>query len=701
MKQLKAARYEINKLNIKNGELVAEVNELITENTELKGRLSKKEKQPHSPHSSSDEKLELNHEDTGTEGAAATLSEKQQLQQLERDIERLRVENDKLKVGMIRGTDLETETPPDLEAGEQTSNTTTTTPNSARRKSVKEQVSQAKRQTMTLKALNKKLKEDPKRRKSSTLLATQTYQRPMKTLKDFRFCISLRPLFTESGKLAAMFEIHQFFIVVLEVIPSLAYLQALNWWEPLTMLFAMTTTLGNSAIGNATDVSNITMANATSSMFDDDAWVNTTPNNITSLYGEELISVMDPVGYTSIIVPSTLAWAMSCSFAAQHDSYFVPHRMNFELIAGFVAILSVCSGSVWFFSELMGSSVSFFVVDIPHIAVGYVLWQLYIFRTSKKYKPKLRHPRVNQAFGSDPDAESLNNSAKRNTLITSTLIPMVLTTMYMFVLIPSFQSFSPLFQTMIRIFGHSTIKSQSDVRQRDGFATGIFKSTVKLNCQSMFPMECIWAIAGRFLISAGNPGFWLVVTLVGVSGMEWSMRVNAECLEGAYLQLLGQPLLTGQALDNYRIAEAASQAQDDAVEQGAIMIVGAVQLLLVDQRAALGLGLGAVAPAKAKIVSVVALQLAVEVPTDVVTTAQLIDDGLNVHKYYDDVDEDGVITPHTLPMKIGESFSFGMGLSATLMFFRIAPIPVFCTSGDVCSCSFYKEELAKLCASYK
>jgi len=278
---------------------------------------------------------------------------------------------------------------------------------------------------------------------------------------------------------------------------------------------------------------------------------------------------------------------------------------------------------------------------------------------------------------------------------------MVLTMFYMFVLIPSFQSCSPAAQTMIRIFGHSFIKSQSDVRQRDNFATGKFESTVKVKCNGMFPMECIWATAGRFLVSAGNAGFLLFVTLGGVSVMEWNTRVNAECLEGAYLQLLGQPLLTGQALDNYRIAEAASQAQDDAVEQGSIIIVGAVQLFLFDQRAALGLGFGDSLPSKSAILKVIGLQLAVEVPTDVVTTAQLIDDGLNVHKYYDDVDEDGVITPHTLGMKIGESASFGLGLNAALLFFRIAPIPVFCSSGDVCSCSFYKKELEKLCTSYK
>ena len=85
------------------------------------------------------------------------------------------------------------EVTPDLEAGLRT---TTTTSAPAPRKSIKEQVSIAKLETEKLQAENKKLKDNPQRQKSSTLLAPFTYQRPMKTLKDFRFCISLRPLFS-------------------------------------------------------------------------------------------------------------------------------------------------------------------------------------------------------------------------------------------------------------------------------------------------------------------------------------------------------------------------------------------------------------------------------------------------------------------------------------------------------------------------
>jgi hypothetical protein len=270
----------------------------------------------------------------------------------------------------------------------------------------------------------------------------------------------------------------------------------------------------------------------------------------------------------------------------------------------------------------------------------------------------------------------------------------------MFVLIASFQSCSAPIKSLIRVFGHTFIKGQSDIRQRDGFASDGFVSTVKAECIVMYAMESVWAIAGRFLItsSAGQDYNWYLFTLFGMSYMEWFMRVNAESLEYLWLVYIqGKPPLTRISLDRYRIAETCSQAQDDAVEQGAIIIVGAIRLFLFSQRAALGLGMGSTAPTIASMLWVVGTQLAVEIPTDIITTAQLIEDGFNVHEYYQDCDEDGVITPHNFMMKVNESCCFGFGTWVALVFFRIAPIPVFCSNSDICSCSFYHNELAAFC----
>ena len=277
---------------------------------------------------------------------------------------------------------------------------------------------------------------------------------------------------------------------------------------------------------------------------------------------------------------------------------------------------------------------------------------------------------------------------------------MVLGFVYLFVIIPSFQSSSSLVQCIIRVFGHTFIKGQSDVRQRDGFARNKQSKTAKAACGNMFAMECVWAIAGRFLISGAVGSYnWYLLTLLSTAYMEWFMRVNSEPLEYLWLVYIsGLPPLTGRSLNNFRIAEACSQAQDDAVEQGAIVIVGVVQLLLFNQRSALGLGLVSdVAPAFADLIMVIGMQLAIEIPTDILTTAQLVEDGLNLHEYYRECEEDSVITQHTLMHKVNESCCFGLGLFASMLFFRIAPIPLFCDSGNICSCSFYQNELAKLC----
>ena len=315
------------------------------------------------------------------------------------------------------------------------------------------------------------------------------------------------------------------------------------------------------------------------------------------------------------------------------------------------------------------------------------------------FDAKPKYPRKTQVFTDSVDETSIKSESDKNGLIVTTLIPMILVISYIFAMIPTFASGSPPVKFLVRIFGHSFIKAQSDMRQRDAFATRTFSQTVKSMSYDMFAMECVWSVAGRFLLtgSAGSVG-WYYATLVCTAYIEFFMRVNAEALEGVWLKyVVGKPLLTGQALANYRIAEAASQAQDDAVEQGAILLTGGVQYFLFNQRAAVSLGFGGVAPTLGYVMKIAGSQLIVEVLTDIVTTSQLIDGGLNVHVYYDDVEEDGVITPHTFMHKVNESCCFLLSLFAMLMFFRIAPIPFFCSGPDICKCVIYKEETERMC----
>ena len=243
------------------------------------------------------------------------------------------------------------------------------------------------------------------------------------------------------------------------------------------------------------------------------------------------------------------------------------------------------------------------------------------------------------------------------------------------------------------------MKHQSDMRQRNAFATKEFDDTVKRMCMDMFAMEAVYSLSGRFLMTsgAGKSYGWYLASLICTAYMEFFMRVNAEAITN---RLRGKKLgpLTGQDLGRYRIASACSQAQDDAVEQAACLITGAVMLTMWKQKASLNLGFGGNALTLQQLFIVSGLQLLVEIPTDVVTTAMIIDNGILVHEYYSDVEENGVITPHTWLMKLNESCCLMLGLFLVLVFFRIAPIPGWCSSDDLCSCSFkIGDELREIC----
>ena len=143
----------------------------------------------------------------------------------------------------------------------------------------------------------------------------------------------------------------------------------------------------------------------------------------------------------------------------------------------------------------------------------------------------------------------------------------------------------------------------------------------------MFAMECVWATAGRYMMvaSAETSVGWFIITLIAAGYMEWFMRINAEAIKNNVNRIMyGKPPLTGRALKNYRIAEACSQAQDNAVELGAIVITGLSFYALFPMRGALGLGFGDVQPDLSHLLLVViGLQLLIEMATDTVTSAQV------------------------------------------------------------------------------
>jgi hypothetical protein len=487
---------------------------------------------------------------------------------------------------------------------------------------------------------------------------------PMRS--KFKFVPSPSPLFGASGRKALWFEAYQFPLVLVQSLPCFAILALIYFVEPFVKLDDHFVTLPSSPDGS-------------------------TPPT----------AVLDPVGYSSLVMTGTLAAMMGCSFAVTVGLHPTTCRMNVLMSLLYFALLATYFLAIHALAKSMAYKLSFYAIDVLLMVLLYLIW---IIVKAKKIQLGVgaRYPRTNQvesvSGGGAVDKTRVESQTRHNGILLATLLPVALLGIYMFILIPAFATSPPPVQFVLRVFGHTFIKSQSDVRQRDGFATNTFHSTCKAMSVNMYAMESVFGIAGRFLMTAGagSSYSWYCASLVCTAYMEWFMRVNAEALEYRFIKATKRKPLEGMALRNYRVAEASSQAQDDAVEQAACLITGAMMIATWNQRAALNLGFGNEMMLKELLV-VSLLQLLVEIPTDVITTAQIIDDGILVHEYYMINVEDGVETPHSVTFKVVESCSLVFGMFTSLVFFRISPIPGWCGTDDLCSCSFVGEQLRELC----
>ena len=434
---------------------------------------------------------------------------------------------------------------------------------------------------------------------------------------------------------------------------------------------------------------------------------------------------LNPVNFVTFVNTGAISFAILSSYLAWHDKGLLPLRLSLQLFAAFIVLTTTYFFVMLAVTRVMGFGSIFYFVDVLLMILLYVMWQLGCGFVGGSVPP--RYPRVKQAVqlveatthkmdaaaaaaadGDDDDDDDTKKKARSkisfwNNFLFSTLIPLILLLFYSFILIPSFSSCSPMAQFVIRIIGHTLIKSQASTRQRDGFATAEFAESVKSMSVNMFAMSAVWSIAGRFLLTAlavsgKSTKPWYVAAVVLSSYLEWFQNVNAESIGYFFrVYLLHVPPLQGQALLNYRIAEASQQAQGDAIEIAGIIITGGVFLALYGQRHAVGLGFKGGPPNATKLLLGAGLQLACELPTDILITGQLLEDGLLVDEYYKDCFEDGVVTKHTLWTKLTESSGLLFAMFTVLVIFRVAPIPGFCASADICSCSFYSEVVVNLC----
>ena len=479
----------------------------------------------------------------------------------------------------------------------------------------------------------------PGRRRSSSALEPRLLFRPMNS--SFVFRPKMRAVLGQAGKRACRFEAKQIMWVLVMIIPTLAGLLLMMVYEPFVKEVPLDTNVETEGL---------------------------------------LVTAIDPVGFNTVVWTGALVGAMLCSWTSNNNSYEIPFFQNMVLLSALGGIGTAMYFAMHFITTKMGFKVNFYLIDILCTVFFYFLWQM-IAHMSKAGK-LLKYPlKSNLITG---QASTLDKNKTKNLalydFIFCVLLPLSLLGVYMLVLIPSFASASPPVQFFLRCVGHTFIKGQQDMRQRDSFANGEFPYTVKCASLDMFGMEAVYSLLGRFLVSssANSSTGWYFATLLTTSYMEFFSRVNAEaikCFFRVYIHKTGP--LTGRKLQNYRIAEAASQAQADCLEQVAVFVASACLFALHSQKAAFNLGFSQAPVTALRLVFLVGTQLLVEIPTDVVTTANIIETGLNVDSYYSDVEEDGVVTPHDKWAKLNEVCSVVFSVFVACALFRVAPLPIF------------------------
>ena len=255
---------------------------------------------------------------------------------------------------------------------------------------------------------------------------------------SFIFLPKMRAVFGEAGKRACRFEAKQIVWVLLLVFPTLEVLFLLMVYEP---------------------------------------FVKEVPLDSEGIEEEgTLVTAIDPVGFNTVVWTGSLISAMMCSWTSHNFGKRVPPCNNIVLLSSIAGIGTVMYFTMHSITTELGFKVPFLFLDILCSVFLYFLWLGVKHKVAGNLE--LKHPRKSNLITATHKKKAAKES--HDNLLVSTLLPISLITVYMLVLIPTFASASPPVQFLLRCVGHTWIKGQQDMRQRDAFANGNFSQTVKV-----------------------------------------------------------------------------------------------------------------------------------------------------------------------------------------------------------------------------
>jgi len=273
-----------------------------------------------------------------------------------------------------------------------------------------------------------------------------------------------------------------------------------------------------------------------------------------------LAPAIDPVGFNTVVFTGVVVGPMLCSWTATNFAQHIPPCHNMFLLSSLSSLGGIGAAVCFvlhFITTELGLKVPFYFLDLLCVIFFYFLWQRVKYKVAGTFAhnyPRKSNLINGQTSASELDKKKADKESYVHTVVFNTLMPISLLVVYMLILIPSFASASPPVQFLLRCVGHTWIKGQQDMRQRDAIANGKFQSTVKAASLNMFVMEAVYSLLGRFLVSssANSSTGWYFATILTTSYMEFFSRVNAEAIKCFFRVCIHKTgPLTGRELQNY------------------------------------------------------------------------------------------------------------------------------------------------------
>ena len=206
--------------------------------------------------------------------------------------------------------------------------------------------------TPTSTTSNNKQARGRERRKSSFLISQSRKSESMGT--KIKWLPSFKPLFKESGKLAFNFELKQFPLVNLQIIPVLLFIFFLYIANPFDMDLPVVIlhTIANGTMTNTTHILSTVINSTTLQPLPEFSFLNAISNS-TTFISHDAIPVADPVMYTTIVGTGLLFSMMGCSFSACIS--LISNISYRHIVPIFVIIVSTYGVSIYQISKKLGA----------------------------------------------------------------------------------------------------------------------------------------------------------------------------------------------------------------------------------------------------------------------------------------------------------------------------------------------------------